>query len=58
MTALITLAAISASIFSILQMVSTRFGVGLPNADVPDSHMTIILKVSLFALGIFERTLT
>ncbi|KAF2035554.1 hypothetical protein EK21DRAFT_53898 [Setomelanomma holmii] len=53
--ALITLAAISASTFSILQTVSTRFGVGLPNADVPDSNMTIILKL-VMASRIFYFT--
>ncbi|KAF1921961.1 hypothetical protein BDU57DRAFT_464082 [Ampelomyces quisqualis] len=48
--ALITLAAISASLFSILQMVSTRFGLGLPNAQVPDGNMGIILKLSMASL--------
>ncbi|KAH7084951.1 hypothetical protein BKA63DRAFT_6713 [Paraphoma chrysanthemicola] len=43
--ALITLAAVSATIFSILQMVSTRFGVGLPHVEVPQSQMSTINKL-------------
>jgi hypothetical protein len=44
-SALITLAAISASIFSILQMVSTQFGLGVPNVEVSNSNMRTLLKV-------------
>ncbi|KAH8730206.1 hypothetical protein GQ44DRAFT_823543 [Phaeosphaeriaceae sp. PMI808] len=45
--ALLIVAAASASIFSMLQMVSTRFGVGLPIANVPVAKMEITLKLAI-----------
>ncbi|KAH7389563.1 hypothetical protein DE146DRAFT_635274 [Phaeosphaeria sp. MPI-PUGE-AT-0046c] len=43
--ALITVAAVSATIFSILQMISTRFGAGLPFVIVADANLETIFKV-------------
>ncbi|KAF2833639.1 hypothetical protein CC86DRAFT_277679 [Ophiobolus disseminans] len=45
--ALITVAAISASIFSILQMISTHYGLGTTNSEVLESHMRIIMKLTM-----------
>lgn len=44
-TALITVATVSATIFSILQMISTRFGAGVAEAKVSDPDLVLIRKV-------------
>ncbi|CAO2658627.1 Nn.00g063500.m01.CDS01 [Neocucurbitaria sp. VM-36] len=43
--ALIAFAAFCATVFSILQMVSTHLGLGLPNSDVPAWNMVPVLKL-------------
>lgn len=56
-TALITVAAVSATIFSIFQMVSTRFGAGLPEIIVSDANMVMIRKVVDIQLMRSDRSL-
>lgn len=45
LSALISLAAVAASTFSILQMISARYGVGLSTLYVPEGNEETILKV-------------